>query len=312
VAAPISVVVLTWNEERNLSACLESVAGWVTEILVVDSGSTDATRAIAERFGATLVTHPFETHARQWTWALSQLPVPSDWVLALDADQRVTPELRDELRSLPAQASADAPAGYFIKRRQIFRGVWIRHGGYYPKYLLKLFRRGAVTIDEADLVDHHFSVRGATAKLAGDLVEDNRNEAAIAAWTSKHNHYAQLQARQEVRERTEPFTFRIAPLFGSPDARTRWVKQLWIRLPLYVRPCVYFTYRYVLRLGFLDGTAGFVFHVLQAFWYRLLVDVNVDELRRLARSEAASVAAADAEARREPLEPAAMAARRHP
>ncbi len=159
VSTPLTVVVLTLNEERNLPACLESVVGWATEVFVVDSGSTDATGAIAWRFGARVVTHAFETHARQWKWALDELPIQTDWVLGLDADQRITPELRQEIsRRLSHATIARAPSGYFVRRRQIFRGRWIRHGGYYPKYLLKLFRLRAVSVDETDLVDHHFVV----------------------------------------------------------------------------------------------------------------------------------------------------------
>lgn len=273
--AGLSVVVLTFNEERNLRSCLGSVARWASTLVVVDSGSTDATVSIAREFDAQVVAHPFETHARQWRWALANLPLETEWVLGLDADQRVTPELRDEIDALLA---TDTPVrGVFVRRRQVFRGTWIKHGGYYPKYLLKLFRRKHVSVDDGDLVDHHFIVDGPVTKLRGDLIEDNLNEAEIATWTAKHNRYAVLQARQELLDSSEPLGLSAA--FGSPDRRIRWLKQGWARLPLFVRPCLYVIYRYVLRLGFLDGKQGFVFHVLQAFWYRLLVDVNIDEMR---------------------------------
>src|SRR6185503_17447041 len=156
----------------NLAACLESVAGWAAQIFVVDSGSTDRTISIAEQFGAQIVVHPFESHARQWRWALSALPLTADWVLALDADQSLTPELREDItHKLSTWNGSSAPAGAYVNRRQIFRGRWIRHGGYYPKHLLKLFRRDAVSLDEGDLVDHHFRVAGRTAILEGDLIE---------------------------------------------------------------------------------------------------------------------------------------------
>jgi glycosyltransferase involved in cell wall biosynthesis len=280
MTAPVSVVVLTFNERCNIEACLSSVAGWTHDVFVVDSGSTDDTPAIAAAHGAQVITHPFETHARQWRWALESLPIRTEWVLALDADQQVTPELRQGIQTALAGGTSGVMAGFFVNRRQIFRGRWIRHGGYYPKYLLKLFRRSRVSIDETDLVDHHFTVSGAVGRLRGDLIEDNRNEAAIADWTAKHNRYAVLQARQEVNARRHHAHVPLSALFGHADARVRWLKQQWARLPLFVRPCLYVTYRYVLRLGFLDGREGFLFHVLQAFWYRLLVDANIVELER--------------------------------
>jgi glycosyltransferase involved in cell wall biosynthesis len=275
----VTVIVLTRNEELNLAACLESVA-WAERVFVVDSGSTDRTTEIARTRGAGVEVHPFDTHARQWTWALEALPIATEWVLGLDADQRVTPELRDEIRRTLGNAGEEV-SGYFVKRRQVFRGRWIRHGGYYPKYLLKLFRRSRVRLDPTDLVDHHFTVDGPVRRLQHDIVEDNRNEDRIADWTAKHNRYAVLQAAQEFSAadgERPPFVW----IVGSPDDRTRWLKAQWARLPLFVRPCVYVFYRYVVRLGFLDGKQGFVFHVLHAFWYRLLVDVNLDELRSAA------------------------------
>jgi glycosyltransferase involved in cell wall biosynthesis len=278
-AVDVSVVVLTFNEEKNITACLESVRGWATDIFVVDSGSTDRTVELAAAAGATVRVHPFETHARQWRWALAELPLATDWVLGLDADQRVTASLREAMRLAISSRTAADFAGFYVNRRQIFRGRWIRHGGYYPKYLLKVFRRHAVSVDEQDLVDHHFSVTGRVGTLDGDLIEDNRNEADIQVWIDKHNRYARLQARQELAARRRPGGG-VARLFGSPDERVRWMKARWNGMPLFVRPGLYFIYRYVFRLGFLDGREGFLFHVLQAFWYRLLVDINISELRQ--------------------------------
>src|SRR5687768_12236831 len=148
----ISAVILTRDEELNLGACLESIAGLVDEIYVVDSGSTDGTAAIARRHGANLVTHEFTGHGAQWRWALEQLPLRNQWIFGLDADQRVLPELADELRERFGPAGRlDNCAGFYVARRNVFRGRWIRWGGYYPKYLLKLFRRDKVRFEAADL-----------------------------------------------------------------------------------------------------------------------------------------------------------------
>lgn len=314
--APLTVVVLTHNEEWNLPACLARVAGWAKEIFVVDSGSTDRTREIASQYGAIVVEHRFETHAKQWNWALQNLPISTEWILALDADQRVTPELRDEISELFNRGALDVRLegvrsqesgarnkqlgvrgqgkavgdqrsglddidGFYIKRRQIFRGTWIKHGGYYPKYLLKFFRRGQSWLDEGELADHRFYVAGKSALLGSDLIEDNQNEADILVWMKKHVVYAGRQAKEEFLRRQNGMGWSVRPsLFGTPDQRILWLKRIWYRMPIYVRPFVYFFYRYFVRLGFLDGRQGLLFHFLQAFWYRIMVDVVLDDLRR--------------------------------
>jgi glycosyltransferase involved in cell wall biosynthesis len=270
----LDIVILTLNEERNLPSCLESLRGLDAVIHVVDSGSTDDTVRIAESAGCVVYTHAFSTHAEQWRWALGELPLSGDWILALDADQQLTDELRSNIEKLVRSPNVTTQGAY-LNRRQVFRGRWIRHGGYYPKYLLKLFRRDSVSVGD-DLVDHHFTVYGKTILLDGDLIESNRNEDSIATWIAKHNRYAVLQAQEELSCRTGA----VSPIyFGTPDQRVAWLKRAWRRLPLFLRPFLYFCYRYFVRLGFLDGRQGFIFHLLQAFWYRLLVDINIEEQR---------------------------------
>ncbi len=277
---PVTAIVLTRDEELNLPTCLESLNGWVQRIVVVDSGSTDRTRDYARQLGATVLDHPFESHTRQWQWALEQAGRETEWVLGLDADQSVTPELRSSITELfsgrdPRLQQHD---GFFLNRRQIFRGRWIKHGGYYPKYLLKLFRRGRVQLDQADLMDHHFHVIGPTGRLSGDLIERNLKEDAISFWLQKHIRYAELLAKEEVARAGGAVRPIADDAFGSPDQRVAWQKSRYHRMPRYWRAAAYFFYRYVLQLGFLDGREGFVFHALQAFWLRLIADVNLDEL----------------------------------
>jgi glycosyltransferase involved in cell wall biosynthesis len=259
------------------------VRDWTLEVVVVDSGSTDGTRDIARRLGALVSEHAFESHSRQWDWALRNLPLRGEWILGLDADQRVSPELAAEIQARFRSGFNDIKSiqGVFVKRRQIFRGRWIRHGGYYPKYLLKLFRAGSVRIDENDLVDHHFHVPGPTAKLRHDLIEANRKEDDISFWVEKHSRYARKLAAEEFRRRqglrADPIR---AAWLGNPDQRTLLMKKLWLRMPLYVRPFLYFFYRYFLQLGFLDGREGAIFHFMHAFWYRLLIDIHLDGMLR--------------------------------
>ena len=272
----LAVVILTHNEEKNLPELLRSIEPLRARVFVVDSGSFDNTIEIAQSSDAATLTHPFTTHAAQWNWSLQQLPPDVRWVLGLDADQRLTPEACVSIRELVDSGEADVEGAY-LARRQVFRGRWIRFGGYYPKYLLKLFRVDAVSSDVNDLVDHHFSVKGKTRILRGDLIEANANELRIQVWIEKHNRYAALQAQDEIRRADA--SERSGRPFGDPDQRTLWLKAWWRRTPLYIRPFFYFVYRYFFRFGFLDGKQGFIFHFMQAFWYRLLVDINIDEIR---------------------------------
>ena len=201
----------------------------------------------------------------------------------LDADQRATPSLAAEIQGLLSAPTStlEGVNGLYINRRQVFRGKWIRYGGYYPKYMLKLFRYGMARTDENELLDFRFYVTGQTRQLRSDLIEENRKEDDIAFWIRKHLRFAALQSREEISRRRLPVSWTTQPSpFGTPDQRVLWRKKQWYRMPLYVRPFLYFFYRYVLRLGFLDGKQGFIFHFLQAFWYRLLVDINIEELRR--------------------------------
>jgi glycosyltransferase involved in cell wall biosynthesis len=249
---------------------------------VVDSGSTDRTIEIARAAGATVVAHEFAGHSAQWRWALDQLPLRHAWVLGLDADQRLMPELADELRKLFEDPTRTSDyAAFYLTRRNVFRGKWIRWGGYYPKRFIKLFRRERLVHEDADLLDHHFRVSGKVGTLKHDIIEENLKEDKIDFWIQKHLRYADLLAREETRRRNgqAPTTVRPA-LFGDPDQRAEWQKKTWTGLPRFVRAPAYFMWRYFFLLGFLDGKQGFAFHFLHAFWYRLVTDLKIDEQRR--------------------------------
>ena len=281
-AAAITAIILTRDEELNLPSCLASLAGVVDEIFVVDSGSTDRTCEIAEAHGATVVQHPFTGHSDQWEWAIRNLPIRNTWILGLDADHRVTPELASELRSRFAPGAAQNHiAGFYVARRNVFRGRWIRWGGYYPKYLLKLFNRERIRFDAVDLLDHHFRVEGRTERLNGDIIEENRKEEDIDFWITKHLAYAELAAREELRrEGGHRSSLVKSSMLGNPDERAEWQKETWRRLPAFARPAGYFLWRYFFRLGFLDGKEGFAFHFLHAFWFRLVADLKLEEIRK--------------------------------
>ena len=275
---PVSVVVLTYNEESNLERCLQSVCGHAGETIVVDSFSTDGTLEIARRYTDKIYQHPYEGHPQQWQWTLSHVPFAFEWVLAVDADFSVTPGLWRAM----GEALHDSDGGingYFVRHRQVFRGRSLRHGTLYPRYWLRLFRHRAVRVDPDELVDVHFFVAPPVGRLEHDVVEDNVKDRDLAFWITKQLRFAERQAAEELRRREGHGRAPALPsAFGSPDQRVLWLKGIWRRLPRYVRPFLLFGYRYGLRLGFLDGKEGLLYHFTQALLYRLAVDVRMDEL----------------------------------
>lgn len=283
MTVPLTVIVVTRNEEPNVAGCLRGVRGLADQVFVIDSESADRTVEIARPLCDEVVALPYD-HSRiiPWIfqWGLDHLAIRNDWVLILEADQVVTEELASEIRSLLGGASPPAFDGYYLRRAQYFRGKRIRHGGYGVKHLLKLFKKSKAQLDPKEQ-DTRVYVDGRCGRLSGWLREDNRKEDSILFYLEKHLRYAEAFAVEEHERRSGRVPWKVRPkLLGTPDQRVLWLKDLYFRLPLYVRPFLYFFYRYVLRLGLLDGREGFVFHFLQAFWFRLVVDIRLDELRR--------------------------------
>lgn len=279
--APYSFIILTYNEEQHLPRLLESVEGLNAPVFILDSGSTDNTKAIAQQAGAVILQHAFENHPKQWDFALKNFDIKTPWVICLDADQVVTPELKQKLLAFKVEDYADVNGIYF-NRKNFFKGSWIKHGGYYPFYLLKMIRFGIGYSDLNENMDHRFIVPGKTVVWKdGHILEENLKENNISFWIAKHNRYSDLLAQEEVERMQKMRQQTLKPsLFGSPDERTAWLKQLWWQLPRYVRPMLYFTYRMIFQLGILEGRTGVIFHFLQGFWFRLIVDVKIDEILR--------------------------------
>ena len=279
---PLSVLVTTRNEEANVERCLRSVHGFADQVFVLDSESTDRTVEISRRY-AEVHTLAYD-HSRiiPWIfqWGLDNLPLRNDWVLILEADQAVTPALKAEIAALLARPDDVREDGFYIRRRQIFRGKPLRFGGYGSKVLLKLFRRGRSELDPVEQ-DTRVYVRGPVGRLRAPLEEWNLKEDSILFYLQKHLRYAEAFAQEELDRRRRNLPWKTTPrLFGTPDERVLWLKDRYYRMPLFVRPSLYFLYRYFFLLGILDGKTGFVFHFLQAFWFRLIVDIRLEELLR--------------------------------
>jgi glycosyltransferase involved in cell wall biosynthesis len=274
----LTAVILTRDEERHIARCLESIAGVADRVLVVDSGSTDRTVEIARELGAEVRENAWINYATQMNWGINRVPDGTEWVLRLDADEVVSPGLATEIAAKLPGMPADID-GVYVSRRMTFLGRPIRWGGIFPVRVLRLFRAGCGRCENR-WMDEHILVDGATAEFAGEIVDDNRN--SLTWWTQKHNAYASREVVDLLNlEHGFMAHETVANLHSGQQAGVkRWLKEhVYARLPGGFRAFAYFVYRYVIRLGFLDGKEGTAFHVLQGFWYRYLVDAKLHEVR---------------------------------
>ena len=272
----LMVIVLTLNEEINLPVCLESLRGLSCDLFVVDSGSADRTLEIANAAGATVATHPFQDYGSQRNWAQQNMPSQSEWVLHLDADERLTPNLVQEINHV-LENPPETINGFLLRKRTYFLGRWIRHGGHYPSYHLRLFRPSAGHCENR-LYDQHFIVKGNLGRLKNDYIDVVASN--LTSWTLRHARWADMEAGEI--ERREIEKDQVQPKFsGSPIQRRRWLRVfVFGKSPLFLRAWAYWLYRYFFRLGFLDGTQGLIFHFLQGCWFRFLVDARIYEERQ--------------------------------
>lgn len=284
----LTAIILTFNEDQHLARCISSLNSIVSEVVVADCFSNDRTLEIARAHGARLIQRAWVNYATQFNWALTQIDTDTDWVLRIDADEYLTPDLVAEIKSdLPG--IGPEVDGVYCSRRMIFQGTPIRHGGVFPVRVLRLFRYGRGQCENR-WMDEHIKVSGPTRDLKGDLVDDNLN--SLTWWTDKHNKYA---SREAVDLLNLKYGFMphdsVATLRGGSQAGVkRWLKEVvYARLPGGFRAFAYFFYRYFLRLGFLDGPTGTAFHFLQGFWYRYLVDAKVAEVKRHMRDNCVGV-----------------------
>jgi glycosyltransferase involved in cell wall biosynthesis len=278
--ASLAAFILTYNESVHIERCIRSLLPIARQVFLVDSGSTDSTVAIAERLGARVFQHTWENHhARQTNWAIDHLPIETDWVMRVDADEIVTPELAAEIE---AELDGLAPeiTGLVLRRRQVFLGRTLRWGDNYPVRLLRIWRRGEARCEDR-WMDEHMITSGSTRELRHDLEDRNLND--LRWWTHKQANYAVREAA-DILLRTESADAEADPALRAK----RQLKSAYRQLPPFVRPVAYFSYRYFVRLGFLDGAPGAIWHVLQGFWYRFLVDAIIHEVRVVSERTGAS------------------------
>lgn len=268
-----SIYILTYNEELDIAACIES-ALISDDVIVVDSCSSDRTIEIAEQYPIRVVQHQFESHGKQRTWMLESVPPKHEWVYILEADERMTTELFQEcLQAIQTEQYV----GYYVAERVMFMRRWIRHCTQYPRYQLRLLRHGRVWF-----TDYGHTEREVCEGETGFLQETYPHYTCgkgFSRWIEKHNRYSTDEAVETVHQlETGSVNWRDL-LFGATEVeRRRALKDLSLRLPC--RPFIRFLYMYVLLGGYLDGRAGFAWCVLQAF-YEYLILLKVWEIKHM-------------------------------
>jgi glycosyltransferase involved in cell wall biosynthesis len=267
----ISVLVLTLDEEVNLPGCLDSLA-WCDDIVVFDSFSNDRTAEIAARPDVRFLQRRFDNYAAQRTAALAEVRYKHPWVLMVDADERTPPELVAEMTAAVARAD-ERTVLFRMRRKDFFLGRWLRRSSGYPTWFGRLIRIGKVRIERE--VNEEYIADGVVDHLQSHLLHYPFNR-GIAHWYDRHNRYSSMEAAAKLGTRTARLS--LGSLWTrDPVARRRVFKQIVYRLPL--RPLIWFLYLYVIRLGFLDGRAGFAFSRMRSS-YELLIDLKVLELER--------------------------------
>ncbi len=278
-ALSLTVVILTRNEAHHLERCIRSIAHLASRIVVVDSGSTDSTIEIAKSHGAEVFERRWVNYADQFQWALDHAAIDTEWVMRLDADEWLGDDLLDRLQRgllvLP-----DTTTGITFDRRHYFMGRWIKRGGRYPLRLLRIWRNGAAHIEQRWMDEHIVLDHGATTHFAGTFVDENLGD--LGFFIRKHEAYATREAIDALVSKYGWFDA-DQELHGTQQAaaKRKAKNRFYNKLPLGLGPFLYFLYRYVIQLGFLDGKEGLIYHTLQGFWYRFLVDAKRFEFERV-------------------------------
>ncbi len=277
----VTAIILTYNEEVHLERCIQSILPLTTEILVVDSYSTDRTVEIAKKYKAKVIQKVWQNnHSLQFNWAQTQLEhSKTEWVLRIDADEILTKDLINKIKLQLSTIDPDIN-GVLFYRKIVFQGKSINFGGVGRNLVSRLFRYGH-GISESRWMDEHIKIDGKCKTISAAIIDDNLN--SVSWWIDKHNNYSSREAVDLLN-----LKYHFADLNSVSDAparsvisKKRWVKEkIYSKLPLGLRALGYFLYRYIVLGGFMDGVIGSQFHFLQAFWYRYLVDIKYAEVER--------------------------------
>ncbi|MEZ9852479.1 glycosyltransferase family 2 protein [Vibrio breoganii] len=275
----VCAVILTYNEEQHIKRCIKSLRNVVEHIYVMDSYSTDNTIEILSKMdNVTILQNRFVNYASQFNFALDSFEIDSDWIIRIDADEYVDEELSRYLTNELSKVE-NSVNGIYFNRYMKFMGSLLKYGGMSSYWMLRLWRNGYGRCELTWMDEHIVLSEGDTCKAKGKLIDDNLNN--LSWWSHKHVNYSTREAVDILLRELSLQNDSLKPkIFGSSAERTRFLKNTYNKIPLFVRPFIYFMFRFFFKLGFLDGKSGFIWAILQGFWYRMLVDAKVYELKK--------------------------------
>lgn len=285
----LTVVILTKNEEKNIEKCIDSFHGIAKRFVIIDSFSTDNTETICHMIDRKLrlvgscldfYQNKWIDYATQLNWGLTQTGISTEWSMRFDSDEELLPELANEINDkLP---NIELPVnGIVLRRRTYFMGKFIKHGGRYPELLLRIFRTGKALCEQKVMDEHMILSEGVTIQFDNDLIDNNQKD--LNWWISKHNWYSSREVldHQLTLQRKLDESLSNGGTSSKQAKKKRKMKNnIYYHLPKFWRSHIYFIYRYYVRLGFLDGAEGKIYHFMQAYWYRYLVDAKIVECEK--------------------------------
>lgn len=267
----ITAVLLTQNEEKNIVRCIESIK-WVDRIILVDSGSTDATCQIAESLGVEVYNHmPFENHGKQFNWATDNIDINTTWIFRVDADEVVTPELANEIRQACNEHKEDDVNAFEMRFKVLFLGKFLKHGGAYPFVKINIFKKGKARFNERPLGDNVELHEGRYLQLKHDCLHYDFKD--LSSYVKKHDWYADMEVESYMKDMDS----QDANISKAASMRKLLRRGVYYKLPSFLRAKLYYWYIFYVRMGFLDGKAGYVHAFIQAYFYRVLVDAKIME-----------------------------------
>ena len=276
----LTAIILTKNEEKNLPDCIDSVRDVAKRIVVVDSYSTDDTLKIAEEKGVAIYQHPFENYGKQFQWAMDHTDIDTKWIFRFDADERLTPDSAQELIKLCTENENTDVNGIIFTLEVVFLGRKLKHGGTYPFKKLCIFKRGMAYMEERSMDEQIVLTAGRSVEMKA--VSEHHDFRDLTFWINKHNWYATRAAKDYFDYAGKEDSFAT---LDFPSKIRRFIKKkIYYKLPMGFRCWLYFMYRYVVRLGFLDGREGYFYAFFQAYWYRILVDAKIYEAKKMNRT----------------------------